>query len=278
MSEPMRLLGGARKFWGLMALGVAALLVMLFAWVIPANVAALKAEKTWREAADGVEKLQMSADRIPSERSKNDWLDYRKWLDEEAQIVENYFAERAQALTESITGQGEPKPIAFKEYYRQEIDKRRAWLTKNKQMVLVNPDVAFPSKEYDWLRSSSYPRAQDFPDILRQYWARVKLYQLFATCDVRLVKRLEVGGVTPAGDEFTGLPLRADIALMPEKINSFLETLLRVSSSSSDRDRPVITLTRLEVKPDPAGKNLINLQFDGVILLWKTAQTGGGKP
>jgi hypothetical protein len=272
----MRFLGGARRFWVLIGLGVVAWLAMLFIWVIPAGGAANEAERRWRDAVDGVEKMQSVSERIPSERSKNDWLDYRKWLDDEAQIVENYFAERAQALTESITGQGEVKPIAFKEYYRQEVDKRRKWLTQNKQMVFANPAAAFPL--YDWMTGSNYPRVEDVPDILRQYWARVKLYHIFLACDVRLVTRLEIGRVSPAGDEFTGLPLQADVSLPPEKINAFIEALLRVSPSSRDRDRPVIALNRVEIKPDPVAGKLIKVQVDGVIVLWKTAQPGGGKP
>lgn len=276
MSEPTRWLGGARRFWVSMAVGTAALLAMLFVWVVPANVAANKEEKDWLDAVDSVEKMQSAADRIPSERSKNDWVDYRKWLDDEAQIVEQYFAERALALTESISGQGEPAPAAFKEYYRQEVEKRRAWLSKNKQMVLRNPTAGFP--DYDWMRGSGYPRREDFPGILRQYWARVKLYQMLASSDVRVVERLEVGAVTPAGDDFMGMPMQVAVTLPPDRLNAFIEALLRVSSSSRDRDRPVISLDRMEVKPDASGKGLVNVQVTGTILLWKTVETGGGKP
>jgi len=277
MNRLASLAGGARNFWILIAAGLVLLLALLFAWVLPARAAARNAEKRWRDAADTVGKLQSVADRIPSERSKNDWLDYRKWLDDEAQIVENYFAERAQALTESISGQGEVKPIAFKEFYRQEVDKRRRWLNENKhKMTLANPDAAFPT--YPWVQGSGYPRPEDFPEILRQYWARVKLYQILLACDVRFVKRLEVGKLVPTGDDCSGLPLQADLALAPEKINALIEALLRVSSASRDRDRPVITLNRLLIQPDAALKGLVGVQVEGMILLWKTAQPAEGRP
>jgi hypothetical protein len=267
LKNPFR---GTRGYW--LGIGVAAfvLLVLLLVWVLPMRAGAARAEEEWNRQMVQFRALQIAVKDIPSTQSLADLKKYREWLDNQAKLVESFFADRAAVLESPLTGEGEATPAAFKEEYLAVVATQRRSLDKNKDtMAFSDLQGAFP--QYDWATGASvgYPKPEEYVSILRGYWTRKYMYRAFSDCGVKVVKSLHVGKAVSLTPEFEALPIQIDVAVPPEKITTLVDSLLTVSPAMSGK--PVIVFERMAAQVETGSNRLCNLQLDGHILLFKRA-------
>lgn len=260
-----------RGFWLLIGGGAVCLLILLFAWVLPARRAADQAQEKWQREATLFQALKQRAPNIPSVESLKDLQTYRAWMDDQAKLAERFFADRAGVLDSSLAGEGEVTPLAFKDAYAQEVFKqRRRLMQKRSVMAVPNIDQAFSS--YPWMtKADLYPSPADYLSILRDYWARDYLYSTFLEAGVTAVRELSVGRMAPLEADFDGrMPVRMSLLLPPEKVTTVIESLLLVSPRVPRK--PILTLDSLALQPDPAsGNKWVALQLEGNILFLRRA-------
>ena len=262
-------LGGERTFWIGMGAAGAVVLVLLVAWAIPAYSRACDAEQAWQDQMGELEKLERVFSKIPSESSVEKRQQYRKWLDEQADLVKTFFYDRSAILVAPLAGEGEVSASQFKESYNEALLNQKAWLIRNrKRMKVESGERAYPT--YDWVRGSALPDPKRFESVLRLYWTHYYLYRIFIESNVRVVQGLKVGRPVYLTDEFRGLPFHATLLLYPEDAKTLLKKSLTVSPDVSGR--PVIQLRRFLIQPessaDPAN-TLSKVRLEGYVLLFR---------
>ena len=252
-----------------MGAGGIVLLLLLILWVIPARMGAVQAEEEWELQVQELRGLRLSAKEIPSMSSLKSVTEYRRWLDDQAKLVEAFFADRAAVLEAPVAGEGAVTPVDFKENYLRATLTQRRWLDLNKdRMSLADISRAFPT--YDWTRGEGFAKPSEYLDIMRDYWARVILYRTFMGSEVKLVKRLELGKVVSLTPEFEAIPVQMDVTLPADKVTVLMDTLLTVSPSGSIK--PIVNLERMSLRPELVGQRVLcGLSLDGYMLLLRRA-------
>ena len=263
------------RFWGGMAIGALVVLLMLVLWVIPARKGAARADDDWARQTQLVRLLQSESarDNLPSSPTLADRARYRTWLDEQADLVEEYFGERSALLDAPITGESDVAPADFKDAYVRVVARQREWLASNKDGMLV-PDTRGAFRVYAWETGSGLPDPNEFQTVLRHYWARYYLYRLFDDADVAALHKVETGRLRQLSPEFDGMQFRADLSLPPEKVRTLVEKLLTVSPSVTSR--PVFDLQEVTVSAKPQvadARPLCGVVIAGHVLLRRPAPT-----
>jgi len=260
---------GKRRYWLTLGAEALVLLILLFVWVIPAHSKAVQAQKDWDDQVKELEALQkaVKVKKIPSVAALESLRDYREWLKGQDQVIKDFFADRSSVLEAPITGQGETTAVDFKESYVEAVKTQGKWLQD--RLGFSDPTKAFAT--YSWTEGVGAPKPEEYVAVLRGYWTRVILYDVFLDPAVRVssVKKLDVGDAVSLTPEFDALPVRMDVTLSPENVARLLETLLAVSPATSER--PVINLTRMSLSPGPMDTQpLCSLQLDLDILLLRS--------
>jgi len=266
-------LSESHRFWLPVGLALIVLVVMLFGWVLPTRRSAAQAEREWALQVTLLNHLQSETDNlnVPSDATVKDRAAYRNWLDEQANLVDQYFAERAALLDGSITGEGEPTPERFKDAYIRVTKHQCAWLAGIKPRMEV-PSIEGAFREYKWQKGTQFPRRDEFRAVLRDYWSRYYLYHSFLEAGVRKLHRMEIGKVRKISAQFDGIQFRASVSLPPRKIKDFVKKLLVVSSSVTSK--PIFGLERLTVRADPE-RSRARLELAGYLLLQRKGEAGG---
>jgi len=266
-----------RLFWVAMAIGLAAELALVSAWVAPARSRLLAAEEAWNEQVRELDNIRRIAAQIPSANAISERTEYRKWLADQAERVRGFFRDRTVTLTAPITAERNPTPAQFKDAYAEAVINQLGWLGRYQQRMRVETGKdALP--RYPWLDGPGLPDPKDFDAILRAYWAHVHMYRGFLDADVRVVRSLKIGAPIYVNEDFDGMPLKADLAMYPESLGPFLRTLLTVSHSAAGM--PAVYLTRVQVRPDgnpaQAGSDpLCSVGIEGYILLLRESGESG---
>ena len=260
-------LSGEHKFW--LGIGAVALLVfgLIFLWVIPTCRGAADAERNWAQAVALLNALKQDAANIPSLDTLKESGQYREWMQGQASLVEAFFADRTALLGARLTGEGDVTPGDFKEAYIQAVNSQREYLESNAgRMRVANPARAF--RAHRWVGSDKLPDPGNYPDILRDYWARYYLYRLFLDARVRVVKKLDIGAVSSLPSEFDGLQFRAELSVQPARLAGLVEKMLTVSPEITSR--PVFDLADIKITAEPSedGSALYcSVLINGYILL-----------
>ena len=263
------------RFWLGISGGALVILLMLVVWVIPARKGAARADDEWARQMQLVRFLQSESarDNLPSVPTLADRGRYRTWLDEQADLVEEYFGERSALLDAPITGESDVTPADFKDAYIRVVARQREWLASNKDAMLV-PNTRGAFRVYAWETGSGLPDPAEFRAVLRNYWARYYLYRLFDDADVAVLHKVETAQLRQLSPEFDGMQFRADLSLPPEKVRTLVEKLLTVSPSVTSR--PVFDLQQLTVSATPQAANarpLCGVVMAGHILLRRQEPT-----
>lgn len=260
-------LQGERGFWLGIGVGTLVVLALLFAWALPALEQAAEADRNLAIQLQQLQVMQRSTREIPSARTVADRADFRIWLDRQADLVDRFFASRAELLDAPIAGGDETPPEDFKEAYIQALVRQRLWFGKHgKEMAVANADKAFP--RYGWISGGALPAPSEYRKIRRAYWARHYLYRRFLTGRAAAVSRLDVSGVREISPEFDGLRFRAHLLIAPERIKRLLDELLIVKPSVTTV--PVFGLESLDISAVPStggARSLCGVQLAGYMLV-----------
>ncbi len=254
---------GERNFW--IAVGAGFLLVgaALVLWAIPAYSRAARTRSNWQQAVAELERLEQSADKLPSRSALLEQADFRKWADSEAARVESFFRDRTALLTASLSGREEPTPYEFKDAYEQAVQDQRGVLTGvRSRMRVESEEDALPT--YEWMDGPQLPQPENYDRILQRYWGHVYLYRAFLDADVSLVRTLSVLDPVYVNDLFDGMPFNASLVLAPEDATDLVKRLQRWSRSASQR--PVMQVKSLKIVREGDGANC-GVLLEGYVLL-----------
>jgi len=260
-------LGGERAFWLGIGGGTVVVLLLLFVWAAPAHRKAGEAERELDLQLKQLQVFRSLAGKIPSARTVRDRAEFRTWLDNQADQVGKFFAERASLLDAPIAGGSDVKPEDFKEAYIRALARQREWFARNTKKLSV-PNVRDAFSVYPWVSARELPSPAEYPGIRRAYWSRHYLYRGFLLARVTTVSRLAVGKVKKISSEFDGLQFQADLLVAPDRVKGVLEKLLRVSPSMTPV--PVIALERMDIRPVPSSvgaRPLCSMKIGGYILI-----------
>jgi len=239
-------LAGGRGFWLAVATGALLTAILLFGWALPAHRTGVQARQGLDQVYMELRHFQSVAKDIPSPRTLQDRKGFRVYLDEQAKIVDEFFAERAALITASLTGTPDPAPASFKEAYSQALKRQEDWFAESRRQIKVPaPGTAFTV--HPWVRSSALPKPETYAGVLRDYWSRHHLYHRFDDAEVSAVASLSFGkDMVRLTDKYGGIHFRAALDIAPDRVAGLLDEMLKVSSTAGD-PRAVFLIESFEV-------------------------------